>query len=162
MERLVDAVHEVASLAILDGDAARIIQRVEPGRALRADLRVGARLPLAQSASGRVLLAFGDPAVVQRLRADGLALPSDRELEAIRAAGFAHSIDDEVDELSAMAVPVHNWERAYVAALSVVGPAGRFDHEASKQALLAAAEEIDRLVVAEPETTVVRMRREME
>jgi DNA-binding IclR family transcriptional regulator len=150
MQRLVHEVSEVVSLAVLDRRSARIVQRVEPRRALQAYLSVGSALSLAQSASGRVLLAFSDAEIVGRLRSTGLALPSDEELAAIRTAGFASSIGDEVDEVTAVAVPVRTLERSSVAALSVVGPVGRFDRQLITGALLGAATDIDRLVSNAP------------
>nr|WP_262346848.1 hypothetical protein [Streptomyces sp. QL37] len=56
---------------VLDGDSARIVQRVEVDRLLRVDSRIEARMPISDTASGRVLTAW--------------ALPHD--LEALRDAG---------------------------------------------------------------------------
>src|ERR1700722_9989026 len=45
---------ETASIAVLDRDAAMIVQRVAADRELKVDIKPGTRMPLADSASGRI------------------------------------------------------------------------------------------------------------
>jgi len=127
MEALAAELHEAVSLAVLDGDAARIIQRVEVDRSLRVDTGIETRMPMSQSASGRVLTAWADEHDLAALRATGVPLPDDDDLAAIRAAGHALSVAGYRDETVAVAAPVFDAGRRIIAALSVVGPVSRFD-----------------------------------
>jgi DNA-binding IclR family transcriptional regulator len=147
MERLMHEVGEVVSLAVRDGDAAVLVQRVEPNQPLSANYRVGTRLSLDTSASGRAVIAFADEEERARLRAQGTALPDADDIDGIRRAGYALATDAGVDGLDAIAVPLLSDEGPRVIALSVAGPMTRFDARASAPAVMRAAEEMQRLLV---------------
>lgn len=146
MERLTREIEEVTSLAVLDNDEALIVQRVEAGQPLRADLAVGTRMPLRHSASGMVLLAFGDPSLVTKLRSKGVEVPPDDELERVRTAGHALSTGRWVAGIRSIAAPVHDVSGRCFAALSVVGPTARFDPLSVRDEVVKAAAELDALL----------------
>jgi IclR family transcriptional regulator, KDG regulon repressor len=146
MERLARQIHEVTSLALLDNDEAVIVQRIEVGQPLRADLAVGTRMPLHHSASGMVLLAFGPPDVIDQLRERGVEVPPDEVLAAARRDGYALSTGKWVDGIRSIAAPVHDDAGRCFAALSVVGPTVRFDPLSVRDEVLSAAAEIDRML----------------
>lgn len=116
---------EVVSIAVLDADTARVVQRAEPGRALYATLLLGDRLSLHSSASGRLLCALADDETAAELARSGVALPDPEERALIRAAGWATSTDDAEDGIAALAVPLCREDGRAVAALSVHGPRDR-------------------------------------
>ena len=143
MEDLAELVNEAVSLAVLDGEAARIIHRVEADRALRADPRAEVRMPISKSASGQVLTAFADPGELERLAESGVELPSEHDLAEVRDRGYACSAAGYRDETVAVAVPIYDWSGRVLAALSVVGPVSRFVPEQALAPLSRAAEEIN-------------------
>lgn len=83
---------ETASLAILDGTDALIIQRVEGAAILRADLRVGARLELARTALGLLLSSHATPEKLAYIRSRKVALPSDDVMRQVRKQGYSVSV----------------------------------------------------------------------
>jgi len=129
LETLSARTHEAVSLAILDGDAACIVQRIEPERPLSANYRLGSRLPLDTSASGRVLAAFVGENELARLNARGIKLPAPAELESVRSSQFAVATDPDGDGVAAVAVPIMVASSTLLHAVSVAGPASRFDLE---------------------------------
>lgn len=145
MQRLVTEVGETASLAVLDGDEARIVQRVESDELLRADSKLGSSLSLDNSATGRVLVAFADAERIAGWRERGVALPDAAMLAQVRRDSFAVS-GSRVAGISASGAPVFDTAGRCYAALSLVGPANRFDAGKSREALIRAAEQITRMI----------------
>lgn len=145
LQKLVDDTAETASLAVLDGAEARIVQRVESEGVLRAELKVGARLSLDNSASGRVLAAFVAPEKLQRWIEGGITLPSTDMLDKVRRERFAIS-GDRMTGIMASAAPVFEASGRILAALSLVGPQQRFQAEKSRARLCAAADQITQLL----------------
>lgn len=126
LEALMAETGEAASLAVLEEGEPRIIQRVEPRGVLRVEMRIGATMSLRESASGRVLLAFGGPRAEAEARAHGHALPNDEVLAEVRASGHSISSGRSIEGIRAAAVPVFDGAGACIAALSLVAPAHRF------------------------------------
>lgn len=136
MEALGRATNETVSLAVLAGREALFVQRVESTELLRAELRVGTRVPLHATASGKVLLAFlsGDQlelylqgpleSYTAATRADVATLRA--EIEAVRATGLATAVDEMAAGIAAMAVPVFDNTMKAVCALSIAAPTGRY------------------------------------
>lgn len=125
---------ETASLAVLDRGAATIIQRVAPDRTLKADIKAGTRMPLDTSASGRVLVAFGDPEDIEEARLMGTRLPAKRIVDEARRRGFASQQEEYLPGMSSVAMPV-NMTKLGVIALAITAPADRYDESAALQAL---------------------------
>lgn len=103
---LVAATGESASFWVRDGDARLCLFRADSAQAVRDHVRAGDRFPLAQGASGRVLLRWG----------------------AGRAAGAAEvltSDGERAPEVAALAVPVFGPGGGLRGALSVSGPRAR-------------------------------------
>jgi DNA-binding IclR family transcriptional regulator len=120
---------ETATISVLDGYHAVIINRVESTHILRADLRVGARMTLGASASGAVLAACGSPEMRERLRQQGITLPSDAELAEVRERGFAMFAPTDPQLVAAVAAPVFDASGNCIAAIAISGPQTRFDHQ---------------------------------
>jgi DNA-binding IclR family transcriptional regulator len=129
MEALVTEVREAVSLAVIDDNAARIIDRAEPDRAVRVNTRWESRMPIKRSALGKVLVAHAGEALLERLEASGVELPDEAERSAIRDAGHAFSSGNWPDDVRAVAAPLFDFTGACVAALSLSAPEARFDGE---------------------------------
>jgi DNA-binding IclR family transcriptional regulator len=119
---------ETATISVLDGYHAVIINRVESHQVLRADLRVGARMTLGGGASGAVLAAFGSPEMRGRLREQGIALPDDAALADVRERGFAIFAPTDPQFVAAVAAPVFDAAGQCIAVIAISGPTTRFDH----------------------------------
>ncbi len=127
LEALVAETSATASLTVLEGSEPCIVQRVEPAGVLRIEMRVGATMSLGHSASGRVLVAFADPATLRRLKLSGAELPSEEICAEARRTGYAVSSGLSIVGIRAVAVPVRDADGRCIAALSLVGPAADFD-----------------------------------
>jgi IclR family pca regulon transcriptional regulator len=136
MEQLVGEIHESAALSALDGPDVVYLARVHTPRLLTVPGGVGARLPAAATAAGRVLLACGGPAqVAEFLGSTPLVAHTRRSvvdadafralLESVRRRGWA-LVDEELElGLRAIAAPVHGRDGGVVAALSISSSTSR-------------------------------------
>lgn len=131
---------EAPAVAVLDRDDVLIIQRVEAQQLIRADLKVGTRMPLLTSAAGRVLLAYSSAQKLAELRGRGIDIPSPDYLAQIREQGYAVQRDDFLMGLSAAAVPIHLGSDEDLLTLSMAAPTERFDEERTVKDLLDAVE----------------------
>src|SRR5579864_7034693 len=107
LQRLVQRVGESANLAVLDDGEVVYIDQAQSSRILRMFTQVGNRLPVHSTGSGKAMLAFAAPDVVEGvLRRQGLPGRTSHtivdhdafrsELERIRRLGYA--LDDEESE----------------------------------------------------------------
>jgi DNA-binding IclR family transcriptional regulator len=138
LQRLVQHCGESANLAVLDDGEVVYIDQAQSTRILRMFTQIGNRLPAHSTGSGKVMLAFASPDVVEGIvRRYGLASRTPRtivdfdafreELERIRQRGYA--IDDEEHEegVRCVAAPVRDESGQVVASLSVSGPVTRLN-----------------------------------
>ncbi len=136
LERLRDAVEESISLAVLEGDEVLFVARAEAIRMVSTGMRLGAMLPAAITASGRVLLAsLPDGALTEKLSATSVTRRTPKTVVSIsglrKAIGEArtrgYAMNDEELELGlrALAVPVIDHSGRTVAAISVSASAAR-------------------------------------
>jgi IclR family transcriptional regulator, acetate operon repressor len=96
---------------------------------------LGRRTPVHCTASGKVILAFGPPAVRERLMSRPLEPTTphtiverkelEQELQAAVEAGFARTFQELEMGLNAIAAPVFSAHGDVVAAIDVSGPAHR-------------------------------------
>lgn len=141
MTWLRDQSGETVGLHVLDDTPARrTVAQVESTQALRRTYTdLGAPRPAHQGAPGKVLLAFAEESVRQRvfrsklMTADGKStVPLSefkQQLEAIVATGYAISIQERVVGVVAIAVPVYDHTGRVVAAVSISIPAARAGRE---------------------------------
>lgn len=115
LESLSESSGETSSFYVRENDSRVVLFRVEPKRAVRVSLHEGARFPLSAGASGKILRAFG-------------AL-SDPNLGAIREQFWATSFGERDPETASVSVPVFNAAYALTGALTLSGPAERFNQE---------------------------------
>lgn len=145
LQQLVAEVGETASLAVLNGIEAELVQRVEAEVVVRVQRDVGFRMPLDQSASGRVLTAFAAPELRTALEKKGATLASDTLLKEIRRKGHAISSGRDAAGVQTAAVPVFDGSGNCVSALSIVAPLSRFDGARYLKPLLRAAKQLSAL-----------------
>ena len=153
--RLAAAVGDTVNVARLEGEAAVNLDQVLGGATVATQNWVGQRTPLHATSSGKVLLAFADPADRERLLARPLAVftPAtianraalEVELRAVIAAGWASTREELELGLNAIAAPIRGHDGSVVAAVSVSGPSYRLGPERFSSvavAVVAAGEEI--------------------
>src|SRR5262249_3873360 len=130
---------ETASLAVIEGETACIVQRVESVGVLRVDLHVGAVLDLSNSASGRVLVAFAKESLLDAWRRRKVVLPDQKIIAQVQREKFALSSGLSYPGVRAIAAPVFDDQQNCIAALSLVGPLPRFNAGKLRPLLAAAA-----------------------
>jgi len=147
LDRISEAVHESASLAILQGDDILYLARSLASRILSVNLTIGSRLPAYCTSIGYVLLANLEP---QRLEAylAGVHLQRHTEytvaspaklrevLKAVREQGYAIAEQQMELGVRSIAVPVRDSEGTVVAGINVVLQASRMPLRAMKKAFL--------------------------
>ena len=127
---------ETVHLAVLDGTEVVYLDRIESPNTLHYFTRLGMRMPAHSTSTGKAMLAFETPAVLDAVVAGGLhrftprtlcTRPAlERALEGIRADGWASSIDESEVGLSSVAAPIFDYTTRVIAAISVAGPGDRF------------------------------------
>ena len=135
-----------------------MVAQVDSPEPLCFSIRLGARLPLLETTSGAVLLAFEDPPVAAELLAGMVPDATDRQaviqrLTGIRRAGFEQVDSRAIEGIIDVSVPVLDHTGRATAALSVPflklrGP--RTSLEPLRAQLAAAAARISAAVGATP------------
>lgn len=132
------------------------VDEIPSAQALRLVSGVGMAAPVHLGSAGRVLLAFLPPEDVTALM-EGVAFGEggfpvtsmaafEAELATVRSRGYALSEGERVPGASAVSVPVHGPD-GVIAALSALGPGGRFTVDkrlAALEELASAAQAIGR------------------
>ncbi len=157
MVRLRDTVGESVHLYVRQRDTRVCVAAVEGSYELRHFTEIGKPLPLSVGASGKLLLAFADPATRRtELRRAASAPVSPRapavdelrrQLDACIETEWSMSFGEREEGLAAAAVPIRNHAGDVVAALSVSGPSTRLTAErleAVRDVLTMAAGEVTR------------------
>lgn len=155
MVRLRDAVGESVHLYVRQRDRRVCVSAIDGNFELRHFTEVGKPLPLSVGASGKVLLAFADPATrAQELRRVANAPLSPRaptveeltaQLDDILGTDWSMSFGEREEGLAAAAVPIRDGAGAVNAALSISGPTPRLTAdrlEALRPQVSSAAREI--------------------
>lgn len=139
MQRLVDDLREICTLGVFDRGRVLYVEVVHSDHSLTIAARVGRHLPAHCTASGKVLLAFLPPEVVESVLRTPLMPYTEKtiisperlrqELEVIRQRGYA--IADEELEVGVWAIsaPIRDIDRNVIAAMSIPFPTSRLDPE---------------------------------
>jgi len=130
---------EAVDLAVLDGNHVVYLDVVDSPQPVKIAARVGQRLPVACTASGKAFLAYLPEDHVQAILQAGLRKYTERslqtrealyaDLQQIRERGFATSVEEFEKDINAVAAPILDVNRAPVAAVAVVGPSYRMPIE---------------------------------
>lgn len=157
MRRLADASGEAVSLAVRRGSDAIFVQRFESASILRAEIRIGTRMPVHSCASGKILMSEMDRAeidalfpsaslpfvTIHTLRKKSLLL---RELEVVRREGYALNNEEYTEQVRGAAAGIRDGSGLLVAALSIAGPMGRFQPNQWVEALMDTADEMQQIM----------------
>jgi IclR family transcriptional regulator, pca regulon regulatory protein len=150
-----DELQESISLAVLDEGYSVFVARAEAVRIVSTGVKLGGRLPVYSSATGRVLLSeLGDDEIrrhldavpMKRLTARTIVDPA-ALIDAIRQAkadGYSVSYEELEVGMCAMAVPVRGRSGAVEAAVSVSAFSGRVDVETLEQTFLPVLQRVAR------------------
>jgi IclR family KDG regulon transcriptional repressor len=112
MTRLRDTTGETVSLYIRSGLERLRIQGVESNEPIRNVANIGKTYPLFIGASGKVLLAFSEPSVVEQVLQEPFVGPEFnrdellKQLEEIRSDKYAISIQERDAGAAALAAPI--------------------------------------------------------
>jgi DNA-binding IclR family transcriptional regulator len=149
MEDLYEATHENIHLAVRDGMHTLFLEKVSGHRSMPIISRVGGRLPVHCTATGKVFLALGPPEYFRDVAVFGLARQTPRTIimpgilrkELSRVAECGYGVNHEESEVgvAAVAAPVFDQRRQVIAALSITGNAQRLDLERLAPAVRTAA-----------------------
>ncbi len=164
MQQVVEACGETCLLAVYHehSQTMSFVARVDSINALRYRIRMHAVETLAWGATGRSILAFLPPAVIQLVLARGERSPASgqqlmpaearAELERIRERGYALSRSQRIDGAVGLSVPIFGAGRRVLGSLSVTSPEQRFrarDEARLAHILISAASTISRTLGAE-------------
>lgn len=137
-----EATNETVRLALLDGHEIMYIYDLESTQAIRTRANLGDRKPAFCSAEGRIMLAFQEPSVQQRILARGLKArtpktdidPAHVRTALVQARHNGYAIEDEQCEIGmiSLAAPIHDAEGQVVASVGIAGPRQRLDDAAIK------------------------------
>ncbi|CAN5861009.1 IclR family transcriptional regulator [soil metagenome] len=138
LTRLMQASHETANLAILEGNTNLYIEQVPPPRMLRIFTEPGNCVALHAAGTGKVLLAYQEPQVIESI-IDRTGLPRAtpatitdpsilmQVLEQVRDQGYAIDMEEQEEGVCCLAAPVFTPDGQILAAMSISGPASRLD-----------------------------------
>jgi IclR family transcriptional regulator, KDG regulon repressor len=143
MEELRDFTGEEVHLAVLDGDEAIYIAKVEGMQPVQVVSRIGDRSPAHCVSTGKVLLAHAGERFVGKVLEGGLICYTDRthaapsslfgELEDIRRKGYAVNWGEWRTEVRGVASPVLDGTHQVVASVGICSPASRLDERAVEE-----------------------------
>lgn len=155
MAALRDQLEQTVTLSLPEAAGMRVIDIVRVESPVQIVTRPGALLPLHCSAQGKVALAWGNPAYLQRLDAAFAAGDPElagtdraqlaRQIAEVRKAGWAAAPQEILPGVNAISAPIFDKDGRFVATITTVGsvlhiapvPAERY-----VTATLAAAREI--------------------
>jgi DNA-binding IclR family transcriptional regulator len=139
LRELARQTRETAFLAVLRGGAAVAIDVAETERTVRIASPLGELFPLHCTAAGKTLLAYESEDDAKALMGDTLSRFTDRtcvdrqalvaQLRTIASGGYVIDMGEHADDVRAVAAPVRDYTRTVIAALTVTGPASRFQAE---------------------------------
>ena len=138
LQALSDETEETVFLAIARRDHVIYIDKVVSGRIIRMDAPLGVDRPFNCTSVGKVLLSGMSSDKVAKLSAEGAfehrtensIVDPDvllEELEQVRQRGWAFDGEEYAQGANCIGAPVYNHEGQIIAALTVSGPADRFE-----------------------------------
>lgn len=153
---------ETITLNTIVGTDRMVLEVVDTPAPLMSMARLGQRMPLFLGASSRILLAYMEPAEVDRIlkvTAAGVTFDRaafDRELGRFRRQGYAISRSSRVPGLTAVSVPMFDISGKVPHCLSLTGPSVRVDARDSELAeiMIQAGRDISNRLGASPEHAV--------
>lgn len=124
----------VAHLAVRDGTEVLYLEKITGHRSVQPT-RIGGRMPMHCTATGKVLLAFAEPDLLTRLAAAGLTRLTPytiigpahlaRELTEIRTTHIAREVEETRCGYLSIAAPISDGTGSVLAAISLTVPSVR-------------------------------------
>ncbi len=131
--------NETATLSIRTGSSRVYVDQVTPDREVLMMVQIGVSYPLHAGASSKAFLAFLSQQEIDLYLSEPLpkltpATQTDpdvlrRELDHIRAAGYASSLGERQPGAGSVAAPVLDYRGVPLAVISVCGPSERMEGE---------------------------------
>lgn len=156
LQDLYERTHETVHLGVREGVEVVYITKIAGRRQAASPSRTGGRMPLHCTAIGKVLLAWAQDDVKQsvltgpltRRTAHTIVAPGilARQLNAALEEGVAYEREESALGILCVAAPILMAAGGPVAAISLTGPAGRFDPNLHVDALRAAAHGLSSIV----------------
>jgi IclR family pca regulon transcriptional regulator len=163
LEALGEMLHESASISVLDGEDIVYVVRVPSRRIMSVSIALGTRFPAYAASMGRVLLAGLDEreldSYLAKVRLRPLTPMTIVETDRLRAVlyqarrdGYS-TVDQELERgLRSVAVPLHDWRGAVIAAMNVSAHATSVSFEALITDFLPALRETAREIESDLQT----------
>jgi DNA-binding IclR family transcriptional regulator len=139
MQQLNEIFQETVTLSILDESDVVYLSVLESPQKIMLAAKPGQRLPAFCTASGKVLMAYSNDEVIQKIFNSGLPEYTNttvRDTEKlrqifhkIREQGFSYSEQEYEEGVNAVASPLFGKDKRPLAAIAVVGPAYRMSIE---------------------------------
>src|SRR5919202_2467983 len=146
LSELTDAVRETVTLSVMAPDGGLdLVDQVDGPHHLIPRSWLGQRFPLHASSSGKILLSTYDEQRLERFLRDPLPALTPhtittrralrRELEQIRARGYATTVDEMEEGLASVSVGIFDESGALVGTINVTGVSQRLDEGARRRAV---------------------------
>lgn len=139
MKKLNEMHRETITLSIMDDADVVYVAVLESPQTVKLAAKPGQRLPALSTASGKVLLAYSNEDIVQKIYKKGVphytsftihdTKTMDHILVLARERGFAYSEQEYEEGINAVAAPILDKNQRPIAALAVAGPSYRLSVE---------------------------------
>lgn len=139
MRQLLDRYQESVDLSVLDETDVVYVNHIDGPQRVKVAATTGQRLPAFATASGKAILAYLSEDTVRRLLTQGMPRYTEHtpqtpeaaleDLKQVLERGFAYSVEEYEDGISAVAAPILNKGGQPFAAVAIVGPAFRLTKE---------------------------------
>lgn len=137
LQKLVSNIEETAHIAVMEETDVVYLNRVECNHPVQILSYVGRRNPVQFTSSGKVILAYQDKKVIndfiekglQKYSANAITNPVDflDTLKTIKEQGYAISIEEILEGVASIAVPIRDYTGKVVYAVTVIGPVHRLN-----------------------------------
>ena len=131
MNQLMKKTGNTAILSVLEGSSGLCIHSVEPPASIKFTAHRGMAIPLHAGATGKILLAHCPREIRSRILSSPLQSPLgtetidrgelERELDSIRAQGFASSREEWMPHAGDISVPVFYGKNMFLAQMGIAG-----------------------------------------
>lgn len=135
LHKLVNDTGETAHLSILDGTDTIYIHKEECSHPVRILTHLGRKNPAYCTSSGKVLLAYNESNLVEKVIERGLHAYTSKsitdpdelrkEMQVIRERGYAISTEELTEGTRSVSAPIRDYTGKVVSAINVVGPLQR-------------------------------------
>jgi len=136
LSEFVNRFDETVHLAVLEDYSTVYVSKLESNHPVKILTHLGRRNPLHCTSSGKAILAFQTKEMIEEVIHRGVSKLTNQtitnpdvlrdELEKIRKVGYARSCGELQEGVYSVAVPIRDYSRHVIGAVTVVGPAERF------------------------------------